>query len=291
MVLERLLDGIPRSKFYEEYFLRLPFSLTGGAKAFSDLATWATVEALFEHPDADVLITRDGRRWEGEAAPPFEQARRLFDEGYTLLVRHAERHDARLEQLARDFRREFHAPIDVHLYCTPGGRHGFGWHYDAEDVFIVQTAGSKEYSLRKNTVDPWPLAEALPADMRYERELMPMLKCLLGAGDWLYIPNGYWHCAHAEVDSISIAVGVMSTTALDAFDYLRRRLLSSMLWRQRLPVIEEDAPTLSAEQIARHREIFAELGDDLSRAFQDEGFVRSFLSSRRIAHAGETTEG
>ena len=38
--------------------------------------------------------------------------------------------------------RDFAAPVDVHLYCTPAGQPGFGWHYDAEDVFVLQTAGS-----------------------------------------------------------------------------------------------------------------------------------------------------
>ncbi len=84
--------------------------------------------------------------------------------------------------------------------CLPRrpGTPGFSWHYDAEDVFIIQTAGEKEYSLRKNTVNPWPLEETLPADMQYERELMPLMRVLLRGGDLLYIPCGYWHKAEAK---------------------------------------------------------------------------------------------
>src|SRR5947209_3055839 len=129
----------------------------------------------------------------------------------------------------------FLAPIDVHVYCTPAGQPGFGWHYDAEDVFVLQTAGRKEWSLRKNTVNPWPLAEALPADMRHEREIMPVLRCTLAAGDWLYIPAGYWHRTRAGEESVSLSVGVLSASALDVYDFLRRQLLSSLRWRQRLP--------------------------------------------------------
>ena len=136
-------------------------------------------------------------------------------------MRHAERHDPRILALAKDFEREFAAPVNIHIYATPGGQFGFGWHYDAEDVFILQTTGRKEYLLRKNTVQPWPLEETLPQDMRYEREIMPLMRCALEAGDWLYIPAGYWHMANAEQTAISLAIGVMSHAAIEVLDLLR----------------------------------------------------------------------
>ena len=46
------------------------------------------------------------------------------------------------------------AAIDIHVHCTPAGEHGFGWHYDAEEVFIVLIQGRKEFAVRKNTVNP-----------------------------------------------------------------------------------------------------------------------------------------
>src|SRR5690606_27495317 len=114
----------------------------------------------------------------------------------------------------------------------PPGRFGFGWHYDAEEVFILQTVGQKEYSLRKNTVNPWPLEETLPQGMRYEREVMPLMRCLLQAGDWLYLPSGYWHKAEARELSLSLAVGVMAPAAISILDRLREELLQSLVWRQ-----------------------------------------------------------
>ena len=58
--------------------------------------------------------------------------------------------------------------------------------------------------------------ETLPADMKYEREQMPLLKCPLAAGDWLYIPAGYWHMGHSEEASLTLSIGVMSPTAPSA---------------------------------------------------------------------------
>ena len=100
--------------------------------------------------------------------------------------------------VAAAFARDFAAEVNIHMYCTPGDQFGFGWHYDAEEVFIVQTTGRKLYSLRKNTVNPWPIEETLPADMRYEREITPLVRCELAAGDWLYVPSGYWHMGQSR---------------------------------------------------------------------------------------------
>src|SRR5262245_116902 len=197
MVIEQLLGPVPKSVFVEEHYLRLPFSRPGGCEHLVGLCGWDTVERILGQPGVDVLVGRGGRRWDENRAPRPEEVRPLLDEGYTIGIRHAERHDPGLAELADGFRRDFLGAVNVHVYCTPAGRPGFGWHYDAEDVFILQTRGSKEWSLRKNTVNPWPLVETLPADMRHERELMPVLRCTLRAGNWLYIPAGYWHRTEA----------------------------------------------------------------------------------------------
>jgi 50S ribosomal protein L16 3-hydroxylase len=280
MSIQTLLGDVPSETFLSEYYQRLPFTLPQGARAYCSLATWSTVGELLGHTDADVMIVRDGRRYEGPDPETAEAAEALSAEGYTILVRHAERNDPRLAELAIAFERDLGGAVDVHLYATPPGRHGFSWHYDAEDVFILQTTGRKEYSLRKNTVHPWPLVETIPDDMRYERELMPLMKVLLSAGDWLYIPCGYWHKADAAASdetAISLAVGVMAPAALDVLDFLRPRLAESLLWRQRLPVATAAAGE-STEQIeAKYREIFAQLGDDLRNLLGDESAVRAFL--------------
>jgi ribosomal protein L16 Arg81 hydroxylase len=281
MSIQDLLGDFPTATFLGEYFHRLPFTLAGAAQAACSLGTWAVLGDLLAHEAADVMVVRDGRRWEGTAPRDLAAAQDLSGQGYTILVRHAERHDERLGQLAAGFERDFAAPVDVHLYATPPGKHGFGWHFDAEDVFILQTAGRKEYSLRKNTVHPWPLVETMGHDLHYERELMPLMRVRLEAGDWLYIPCGYWHKAEAAASdeaAISLAVGVMSPAAIDVYDFLRERLLDSLVWRQRLPL----ATTLcgqSHDKIeAEYRSIFGQLADDLAAALRHPAAVREFLA-------------
>jgi ribosomal protein L16 Arg81 hydroxylase len=208
-----------------------------------------------------------------------EGIRQLVAEGWTLLVRHAEKHAPELAELAAGFAADFHAPVNIHFYATPGGNWGFGWHYDAEEVFILQTGGQKEYRLRKNTVNPWPLEETMPADLRYEREIMPLMRCPLAAGDWLYIPSGYWHRgASAPGDiALSLAIGVMPATAVSLYDALRRRVLDSMLWRQRLPSAGA-AGALRGESLLKHfAELRGELSRDLIKLLADDGAWRRWL--------------
>lgn len=278
MIVDRLLGEISPREFFDGFFLRQPFSQPGKAAPFAALGDWNTLKTILSQPQADVLVVKEGSRWQGARLPTFAEARELHASGYTVLARHAERCHPGLAELAAGFAADFCAPIDVHLYYTPRDSHGFGWHYDAEDVFILQASGSKEYSLRKNTVNPWPLVETLPDDMRYPREIMPLTKCQLAAGDWLYLPHGWWHRADAVEASVSLAVGVLSPAAIDLYDFVRQRLLSSLRWRQRLPPVglaDGEPPD------AQLHDQFAELGADLAKVFRDESLVREYLAWRK----------
>jgi ribosomal protein L16 Arg81 hydroxylase len=227
------------------------------------------------------MVVRRNQRYGGPPPQTPADAQRLVGEGYTLLVKHAERHDERLAELARGFAADLAGEVNIHMYCTPAEQYGFAWHYDAEEVFIVQTTGRKEYSLRKNTVNPWPLEETLPADMKYEREIMPLMKCQLAAGDWLYIPSGYWHMASASETAISLAIGVMPRTGIDLLAAIRARAVDSLLWRQRLPVLGK-AATLDDEQLlASLAETAQQLGEDFRRMIASPAFLSVFLQHVR----------
>jgi ribosomal protein L16 Arg81 hydroxylase len=285
MSLQILLGDRHVQRFIAEHYQRLPYSSPGGAAGLCELGTWETLSAILACQNADTLVCRSNARYEGPSPRTAGDAQRLIEEGYTLLVRHAERLNPRLAELAKSFERDLAAPVNVHMYCTPAGEHGFGWHYDAEEVFIVQTTGRKEYLLRKNTVNPWPIEETLPADMRYEREIMPLVRCELAAGDWLYIPSGYWHMAKASETAISLAIGVMPRTAVDLYGFLRRRIVESLLWRQRLPVMGATSGLSDEELAAAIRELLPQLRRDLEKQFSDPQLVDEFIRALRSSES------
>ncbi|MEX0936895.1 MAG: cupin domain-containing protein [Pirellulales bacterium] len=275
-----LLGELTPEQFVRDYWHRFPFSMRGTAAELQPLGTWDTLGEILAQRQVDLMVVRSGERYAGSDPADLGEAKSLHEQGYTILVRHAERYYRPLHALAQSFQRTFASPVNVHMYITPAGAHGFSWHYDAEDVFIVQTSGAKEYQLRKNTVHPWPVVESIPQDMRFDREIMPLMRVELRAGDWLYVPCGYWHkaeAAAADEAAISLAIGVMSRSALDVYDLLRTELVDSLLWRQRLPVGGEALPLSDEETTARYREILAQLADDITRRLQSEQLLEACL--------------
>jgi ribosomal protein L16 Arg81 hydroxylase len=302
--VQSIFGDVPLAKFIAEYLHRLPFSLAGSATIACELGTWNAVGKMLGPPEGDVFAVREGRWYEGPPITELSAVRALVDDGHTVFIRHAERHHPGLAELAAAFETAFLGPVNIHVFVTPAGAPGFSWHYDAEDVFIIQTQGAKEYSLRKNTVNPWPLEETLPADMQYDREIMPLMRVQLHAGDLLYIPCGYWHKAVAgdwglgagglrlasrdvrDPDpqppvpsphaSISLAIGVMSRSAMDVYDFLRKRLMQSLVWRQRLPL--PNSPARGRDELeATYQHLFAQLADNLVKTFRDPQLVDDFL--------------
>jgi len=277
MDLQPLFGDFPIERFVEEYYHHLPYSAAGLAAPLLPLGDWNALLEILAQESSDVLVCRRNEQWRGAPPRSAAQATDLLNQGHTLLVRHAERHDERLAEVAAAFACNFAAPVNIHLYCTPAGEFGFGWHYDAEEVFLVQTTGRKEYSLRKNTVHPWPLAETLPADMHFEREIMPVMRCELAAGDWLYVPSGYWHMGRSKKTAISLAIGIQPHAAIEVLDFLRRQLVQSIFWRQRLPVTGIAAKKSTDELRAAYERQFHEIGRELASLLASPPQAHAFL--------------
>jgi 50S ribosomal protein L16 3-hydroxylase len=271
MDIEKLFGDMSLAGFLKEHMHRLPLAVHGTAGWTAEFASWPTVASIAAVAGADVLLVRDGETRQMLGDSRLEALQSVCRDGWTIRVRQAQKHSDSLGRLAASFEATFRGPVDVHMYVTPPGRRGLSWHYDAEDVFILQAAGEKEYWLRKNTVNPWPLTETMPLDMRYERELMPLSRALLGAGDLLYIPCGYWHRTETPAASadaaISLAVGVTSHAAIDLLPLIRSKLVESLVWRQRLPLGAADDVR---EQV---RTTLSQLAADAARTFQSDEMV------------------
>src|SRR4051812_46074598 len=148
LLIEDLLGGRPLAWFMAEHWLRAPLAVPGAAAAQVGRASWDTVERLLGDGECDLLVARDGALRDGGRPGDGGAARALLADGWSLVLRRADRHDAGLADLAAALSEEFHGPINLQVYVTPPGRTSFGWHYDAEEVFIIQTGGAKDYYLR-----------------------------------------------------------------------------------------------------------------------------------------------
>jgi 50S ribosomal protein L16 3-hydroxylase len=212
-VINSWLGSMPRDTFLRDHYRRVPLAQQSLGQAAAGLLTWATIERLV-NARADMLLVRNSRLRRETSPTSFDEVQALFRGGHSIVLRHCEEHDPGLRALADLFAREFPgAQVVVQVYATPATFHSFSWHYDVEDVFIAQTAGTKDYFLRENTINPHPKLSAMPKDMQYERETTPTIGTTLAPGDCLYIPGGWWHVAKAQSDSLSISVGVLAADA------------------------------------------------------------------------------
>lgn len=214
-MLETWLEGLSVEEFQSKYFHRSPLAQPGGAGNTAAMLDWSILAELAA-TDAlrRMLVVRDGRLHEGPPPRSIAELTRLFADGYSVVFRECESHHPRMRMLADRFRAGTCGDVALQIYATPRGFHSFGWHYDCEDVFIVQSRGVKEYHLRLNTVNPEPNLCSMPRDMHYELETSKvMVATTLVPGDWLYIPRGWWHTARSTENSLSVSVGLLTPEA------------------------------------------------------------------------------
>ena len=208
----KILDewlGEQAEHFLRHDFGRRPCSRPHTARAALGICGWRNVETMLcSHADPDVLLVARGREVASAVPRSLDELGFLFARGVGIVVRHAERLHAALRQYCAALAQDVPGEQRVLIFATPRGVHGFGWHYDAEEVFIVQTAGRKDYYFRANTIDPEPRRGAQPDFSRIREETTPLMGCTLLAGDWLYLPRGYWHVAMPMEDSLSISIGI-----------------------------------------------------------------------------------
>jgi quercetin dioxygenase-like cupin family protein len=184
---------------------RMPYAQPGVVPVDTQLFGWSTLGHVLAAPAPDVLVVRESQLLEVARPRTVDEVRELFARKTGIVVRRAERHDEGLAQLADAFAHELGGSAHIQLFVTPGQSQGFGWHYDEEDVCILQTQGVKTYYFRQNT------QQVIPGRfdfMRIQSETSPLMSCTLIARDMLYLPRHMWHAAKADEDSLSVSIGV-----------------------------------------------------------------------------------
>ena len=286
LLLQHLLGDLPVETFLAEHWLQAPLARKGAAGAHRVRATWAVVDRLVETPAVDLLLVRDGKAYAGARPGSAAEARALFAQGYSLALRQPDRQDAGLAELGRGLVADLCGALNLHVYGTPAGHGSFGWHYDPEEVFILQTEGTKRYQLRQNTVNPTPLLETMGGPHELARETTRTHEVVLEPGDLLYIPGGWWHATHAETDALSISVGLLPPTGAAALDFLRAQLLREPRWQARMGRLGRAVPEPDAQRLARLQGELQALGEEVARRMADPAFALRFFAAMTVKGMG-----
>src|ERR687895_2071105 len=208
-MLDEWLSPMTVSLFARDYLRKQPYASPSSACSMMPIFGWGTLDQLLtKNPAADVLVVARGKLLELTPPRTLSEACGLLIKGVGLVIRRAEQLDPGIAELAASVTQYIPGEVHVQLFVTPAGTHGFGWHYDDEDVFIVQTAGSKDYFFRANTVERHRPLGTAPDFTRFGNEASPIGTARLMAGDWLYIPARWWHAAKCIEDSLSISLGI-----------------------------------------------------------------------------------
>ncbi len=208
-LLESWLSPVQLARFLEQHWRRAPFASAGTACSQIPACTWERLDVFLKsHPAPDCLVITRGQLVDRPCPRSLRELRLLFEQQIGIVIRHAERHGDELARVSARLQRDLPGEQRVLVFATPRGVHGFGWHYDAEEVFILQTEGDKEYFFRRNTIDPEPQRGFEPDFSQVRRETSPIMSCRLLPGDWLYLPRGYWHVAQPGDHSLSISIGI-----------------------------------------------------------------------------------
>ena len=278
-LLQQLLGDLSVSSFFEDCYQRRPVRRECGLEWKHPSADWDIAQRAIEAGGGDLLIAKGGRPWPGPAATSLDELQRLSADGYTIAVRRADLYDAPLARMSRALASEIHGKINLHVYFSRPVPGGFGWHFDPEEVFLFQSKGAKRFTLRENTQQPWPRLESMNTALSAQAESTPLVEHAIDPGSWLYIPSGWWHSATSLEESVTISLGLLTPSALDALELVREELVGSARWRRRLPPLGGASGLSDEQRIALCRRHFAELADEISTKLTRDELPAKFFGA------------
>jgi bifunctional lysine-specific demethylase and histidyl-hydroxylase NO66 len=263
----RRCTNIDPQAFAERYWARQPLltraqDLENGAtgNSFTDLLDLAAVDELLSSrglrtpflriaKDGAVVDTKRFTTSGGAGAEIGDQVSsdavlRLFADGSTVVLQGLHRLWPPLIEFADQLAADLGHPTQVNAYITPPSSRGFSPHYDVHDVFVLQIAGEKHWTIHEPVLrdplrtQPWNdrAAEVAAAATRE-----PVIDAVLRPGDALYLPRGFLHSAEALGEiSGHLTIGVHSVTrwaaAESALDLVRTLAAEDPELRGSLPL-------------------------------------------------------
>ncbi|HWG98831.1 MAG TPA: cupin domain-containing protein [Pilimelia sp.] len=270
--------ALPEDEFHSNYFgtrhLHTPAAKLPG---FGDLFSAAAVEELLTGTGlrtSSVRLVRDGREVPAPAIAErgdpgadagyvdTDRIRTAIATGSTLILRSLHRYHPPVRALAHALGGRLGAPVRVNAFVTPPNATGVDLHYDIQDVFVLQIAGTKLWHLRAS-----PLARPLPSQAWFDRPAAQRIALtegsrhlddiLLREGDSLYLPRGTMHAPRTRDDlSIHLTLAVSVLTRHDLLRGLLDAAGGDEWFREHvtLPQLEDDlhaAADLLTEVAAR----------------------------------------
>lgn len=200
-----------------------------------------------------------------------EQALPLFKMGLTVQIERVDTADAGLGALCRALRQQLHVAtlLDSGAFLSPSG-HGYGLHYDASSMWILQIEGSKRWWYGEAASLAFPVENRVPSAAEHAQGIAGydagrLREQLLQPGDVLYLPAGTWHRVRAEEASLHVCLTIRPSSPYMLVDtLLQAELLADPVWRH-LPTFlaagPDDGLSPEAQKAAMEDYFAARLGE------------------------------
>jgi hypothetical protein len=297
---EWLIDPVAPQAFFDEHYERKPLLIeTGNPARFNPLLSVAAIDRFLAgrthyHPDvflvdaARDLSPGDYTLPDGSGRIDLPRAYQLFHSGATISISQLQERLPELAALCRAVERTFSCHFQTNIYLSPRNAQGFKTHYDSHDVFVLQVAGSKHWTLygSGNGVELPLRGQGFKSD---EHIPGPVTReFTIKAGDVFYCPRGVFHAARATDEvSLHITLGVMGKTWADVMiEAMSEACLASPAFRTHLPAGFANPGFDGSRAEATFRSLIetfagsARLGPILER------FAEGFVTSRSPAFQG-----
>jgi len=212
--------------------------------------------------------------------PDLERVAAEYRKGATLSLPALHRTWPALGALCATLESQLDHAVHANAYLTPGNASGFTPHYDVHEVFVLQIAGHKRWSLYE---PPLHLPHrSQPFNPLGYQPGAPIATLDLSPGDLLYLPRGYVHSTTtSESFSAHVTVGVSVYTWVDLLrEYLQSAAEQPGL-RRALPPGFAHQPELKAS--LRHG-LAAALGN-LGAPADPDHLLKSFTRRVRAGQA------
>jgi ribosomal protein L16 Arg81 hydroxylase len=293
--LARMLEPCAPEEFLDSYWGAAFLHVRGRAGRFAQMMPWARLSDILRRHRLDhprLRLVRDGKpvpvssylrhvtgarqKTNVPRLKSSELARHLR-EGSTLVLDAVDELSEPVERLAQELELFFRERVQVNLYAGWQTSRGFDLHWDDHDVFILQVAGRKKWSVYGQT-RPYPLVNDI--EKAEKPTHAPLWEGTLEDGDLLYIPRGWWHVAEPLAEpTLHLTVGVHNRTGLDLLRWLSERMRASEVCRRDLPRFAP--PAERAAHAARLREeLLTAWGDTLVEQFYEDLDARADSRAR-----------
>ena len=164
-----------------------------------------------------------------------------YHDGATIILPHLHDSMFNLGEFCRSLEEVFSCHVQTNIYLTPQsqdeeGNQGFPPHYDNHDVFVMQVAGAKAWSLYGTPVETPYRGEGFQLGRHEPGEVTQQFT--LKAGDCLYVPRGLMHDARnvGTEPSLHITVGLITKTWADLLlEAISELALNEAGFRRSLP--------------------------------------------------------